>query len=405
MRIRLIAITILVVGLAAGGAYFGRSHVDQWRAQPPATPSQAKYQCAMHPQIVSDQPGTCPICGMKLERVDEPGVATAPRGTSAPAGTPLFYRHPMRPDVTSPVPAKDEMGMDYVPIYEADVSGASNVPGHAGFTLSTDRQQLIGVTRAPVERRRLDSEIRAVGTVAYDPALYQAIVEYREALAAKRQLGEIAMPEARRGADAIVHAAALRLRQLGIAEPQLPELAAAAHGPADLLLPGKNAWVYAQVYEYEMDSVHPGQTVTISTAAQPARTYAGRVVAVDPILNTVSRTARVRIAVPTPDASLRPESFVRATIHVPSEEVIAVPADAVLRSGGREIVFVTGDDGTFEPRAVQLGREAGGYYEVRDGLRVGDEVVTSANFLIDSESRFRAAVAAFSKKPPAGHQD
>jgi membrane fusion protein, copper/silver efflux system len=406
MRTRRIAITIVVVGLAAGSAYLGRSRLDQWRAEPPATASKGAYQCPMHPQIVSDQPGTCPICGMKLERVDEPAVASGPPGPSAPSGTPLFYRHPMRPDVTSPVPAKDEMGMDFVPVYEADISGTSNVPGHAGFTLSTERQQLIGVTRAAVERRRLDSEIRAVGVVAYDPALYQAITEYREAVEATHKLGETALREARAGADAILRAATLRLRQLGIAEQQLRTIGAAPHGPVDLLLPGQTAWVYAQVYEYEMDSVHPGQTATITTPTQPARTYGGRVVALDPILSPMTRTARVRIEVSTPDASLRPESFVRATIHIPSEEVTAVPVDAVLHSGGREIVFVTGDDGRFEPRAVQLGREANGYYEVRNGLRVGDEVVTSANFLIDSESRFRAAVAAFSKRPPAsGHQD
>jgi Cu(I)/Ag(I) efflux system membrane fusion protein len=384
--------------LVGAGAYLARPQLAGWFAAPPPLAVAGKYQCAMHPQIVSDEPGTCPICGMKLERIDEPAAGQA---QPAAARTPLFYRHPMRPDVTSPAPAKDEMGMDYVPVYETEATTLGNVPGHAGFTLSTERQQLIGVTRAAVERRRLDSEIRAVGTVAYDPTLYQAIVEYREALAAKRQLGAAALPEARGGADAIVRAATLRLRQLGIAEAQLPGIAAAAHGPADLLLPGKSAWVYAQVYEYEMDSVHPGQAVTITASAQPPRTYAGRVVAVDPILSTVSRTARVRITVPTPDASLRPESFVRATIHVPSDEVTAVRADAVLHSGGGDIVFVVSGDGTFEPRTVQLGREAGGYYEVLDGLRDGEQVVTSANFLIDSESRFRAAVAAFSKPAPA----
>jgi membrane fusion protein, copper/silver efflux system len=398
MRPRTVVILAALL-LAGAGAYLARPQLARWSAAPPPTPAQGKYQCAMHPQIVSDEPGTCPICGMKLEHVDEP-AAVAPAQPAA-ARTPLFYRHPMRPDVTSPAPAKDEMGMDYVPVYETEATNPGSVPGHAGFTLSPERQQLIGVTRAAVERRRLDSEIRAVGTVAYDPALYQAIVEYREALTAKRQLGAAALSEARSGADAIVRAATLRLRQLGIAEAQLPEIAAAAHGPADLLLPGKSAWVYAQVYEYEMDSVHPGQAVTITASAQPPRTYAGRVVAVDPILNTVSRTARVRITVPTPDASLRPESFVHATIHVPSDEVTAVPADAVLHSGGRDIVFVVSGGGTFEPRTVQLGREAGGYYEVLDGLRDGEQVVTSANFLIDSESRFRAAVAAFSKPTPA----
>jgi membrane fusion protein, copper/silver efflux system len=404
MRSRTIATVLVFSGLAAAGAYVARPHLDAWRAGPPAGAATGKYQCAMHPQIVSDQPGICPICQMKLQRVDELTVANAPvanAASAAEAHRPLFYRHPMRPDVTSPAPAKDEMGMDYIPVYADEGGGGETIAGRAGFTLSGERQQLIGVTRAPVERRRLDGEIHAVGTVAYDPALYQAIVEYREALAAQRQLGTAAMPEARAGADAILRSSTLRLRQLGVSEAQAREFAAAGQGPVDLLLPGKTAWVYAQVYEYEMHAVQPGQTVTITTPAQRGRSYEGRVVAVDPVLDTATRTARVRIQVPAADASLRPEGFVHATIHVPSDEVVAVPASAVLLSGTQQIAFTLDDAGRFEPRAVQLGREAGGYYEVLDGLHAGEQVVTSANFLIDSESRFRAALAAFSKKTDA----
>jgi len=395
MRSRTIVLVLVFSGIAATGAYLARPHLDEWRGGPSAGKGQATYQCAMHPQIVSDQAGTCPICQMGLQRVDAPATA----GPQAASGTrqPLFYRHPMRPDVTSPAPAKDEMGMDYIPVYADEAGGGETVAGRAGFTLSGERQQLIGVTRAPVERRRLDSEIRAVGTVAYDPTLYQAIVEYREALDAQRQLGAAAMPEARAGADAILRSATLRLRQLGVSAAQARDFAA-GQSPVDLLLPGKTAWVYAQVYEYEMHAVHPGQTVTITTPAQRGRSYDGRVVAVDPILDSTTRTARVRIQVPTPDASLHPEGFVHATIHVPSDEVVAVPANAVLLSGAQQIVFTISDAGRFEPRVVQVGREASGYYEVLDGLSPGEEVVTSANFLIDSESRFRAALAAFSKK-------
>jgi Cu(I)/Ag(I) efflux system membrane fusion protein len=296
--------------------------------------------------------------------------------------------------------------MDYVAVYADELGGGeTTVAGRAGFTLSTERQQLIGVTRAPVERRRLDAEIRAVGTVAYDPALYQAIVEYREALGGRRLLGADALAQARAGADAIVQSADLRLRQLGLVEQQIRDIATTASDPVDLLLPGKSMWVYAQVYEYEMSAVRPGQTATITTPSQRGRRYEGRVVTVDPILDATTRTARVRIQVATPDASLRPEGFVHATIHVPSEEVVALPADAVLLAGRQQIVFVVSGDGTFTPRAVELGREAGGYYEVLDGVEPGEQIVTSANFLIDSESRFRAAVGAFTAKTPgAGHQ-
>jgi multidrug efflux pump subunit AcrA (membrane-fusion protein) len=237
--------------------------------------------------------------------------------------------------------------------------------------------------------------------VAYDPALYAAIVEYREALGGKQRLGGDALPEARAGAETIARSAALRLRQLGLAEQQIRDIAASGRAPVDLLLPGKTMWVYAQVYEYEMSAVRPGQTASITTPSQRGRTYPGRVVTVDPILDSMTRTARGRIQVAAADASLHPEAFVHATIHVPSEEVIAVPADAVLLAGTQQIVFVVGEGGTFMPRAVQLGRQAGGYYEVSSGVQPGEQVVTSANFLIDSESRFRAALAAFSAKAPA----
>jgi Cu(I)/Ag(I) efflux system membrane fusion protein len=397
---RLFLWSFLLAACALAG-YAARPLLDDWRGAGTRARSvrgSGMYQCAMHPQIVSDHPDTCPICQMPLQRVDE----LAPAGPRSAERRPRFYRHPMRPEITSPVPAKDEMGMDYVAVYEDEPVSAVTVAGRAAFTLSPARQQLIGVTRARVERRALAREIRAVGIVAYDPALYQAMIEYREAVAARRALGDAAMDEARKGAEAIVRAAALRLRQLGLAEPQIRAVAAAAGNPTDLLLPGKAAWVYAQVYEYELDAVRPGQTAAITAPAQPGRTYAGRVVAIDPILDPATRTARVRIQVPAADETLRPQSFVQATIHAPTAEVIAVPASAVLPSGASQIVFVVSGEGTFEPRLVTLGTEANGYYEVRDGVQLGDEVVTSANFLIDSESRFRAALAAFSPATPAG---
>ena len=398
-----IAIGIL---LALAGSFVATRIRKRPTAETATAPARARYQCAMHPQIVSDKPDLCPICGMKLQQVDEPSeVGTRAKGSeeTGKGGKILFYRHPMRPDVTSPTPAKDEMGMDYIPVHEEEVSGGGGIPGHASFSLSPERQQLIGVTTENVERRPLDVEIRTVGKVAYDPGLYQAFVEYREALRAGGSLREAASREAREGADALIRAAALRLRQQGISEAQIREIARDDRDPVNLLLPGKNVWVYGQVYEYEVELVRPGQELVVTVPSLPGRRYRARVVAIDPILNAMTRTARIRALVSTPDESLRPETFVHVELHVPLGEKVAVPENAVLDTGEHQIVFVVAGEGRFEPRSVELGREAQGYYEVLSGVEPGERVVTSANFLIDSESRFRSALAAFGGKSSGGH--
>jgi Cu(I)/Ag(I) efflux system membrane fusion protein len=154
-------------------------------------------------------------------------------------------------------------------------------------------------------------------------------------------------------------------------------------------------WVYAQVYEYEASLVSPGQTMDVTAPSQPGRHFTARVAGIDTIVDSMTRTVRVRGLVQTPEKSLRPESFVQVTIRVPLGELVAVPEEAVLDTGAHQIVFVVKGEGTFEPRSVQLGRDAEGFYEVLSGLAAGEQVVTSANFLIDSESRFRSALAAF----------
>ena len=409
-------VLLLILLVAAGGVVVyarGWLSMDESEMADHGTPGKAHYQCAMHPQIVSDKPGICPICQMKLQRVDDVEVAREPKpagpsldaGGASGRGTPKYYRHPMRADVVSPKPAKDEMGMDYIPVYEDEpkTQGASDVPGHAGFTLSAERQQLIGVTKARVERRPLDVEIRAVGRVAYDPKLYQAVVEYREAARSKRAIAGSALKEAQSGADALVRGARLKLRQLGLSEEQISALTSGPNDPVELLLPGKAVWVYAQVYEYEAPLVKAGQTMVVTSPALPGQRFTTEVVAVDPILDPMTRTTRVRGLVPTPEGTLRPESFVDVTIRVPLGEQLAVPDNSVLDTGEHQLVFVVKDDGSFEPRSVELGREAQGYYEVRSGLADGDQVVTSANFLIDSESRFRAALAAYQQSTHPSH--
>ena len=155
---------------------------------------------------------------------------------------------------------------------------------------------------------------------------------------------------------------------------------------------GGTVWVYDKIYEYEIGLVKPGQTARISTPAYPGQVFHGTLRAVDPILDPQTRSLKVRIEVPNPDGKLKLEMYVDAEIQVSMGRTLAVPESAVLDSGSRQVVFVDLGQGRLEPREVRLGREANDHYEVLSGLREGEKVVTSANFLVDSESKLKSAI-------------
>ncbi len=346
---------VLAFLLAAGGAFWlagckgGADKAGQ-------EVQSAQYHCPMHPTYVSDKPGDCPICGMRLVPV-EPAPE---RDAAAPAG-----------------------------------EETEALPDRAAVSLSPEKERLIGVRTAPAERRALTNPIRASGRIAYDPELYGAVVEYREALKAQKSVQDSPWPEVRERSEALIRSSVLRLRQMGLSQAQIERLGGAAQDPVNLLLGQKDGslWVYAQIYEYEAGQVQAGQAMEVKTGALPGKTFRGRVVAVDTILNPETRTLRVRGELPNPDGLLKPEMYVDVVIQVDLGNKLAVPEEAVLDTGERKIVFVRKAPGRYEPREVTLGHEAGDYWEVLSGLEEGEEVVTSANFLIDSESRLKAALS------------
>jgi len=390
-----------------------------------------------------------------------PAPATAPAPPPAPGGERkiLYYRNPMGLPDTSPVPKKDTMGMDYIPVYADE--GGTTVPGTVA--ISPERIQMLGVRTEAVTRRSMAHTVRAVGTVAaderrigvvnpkfegwiekllvnttgqtvrrgdpllevYSPDLVLAQREYLVARSASAEMAH-ADPVARDNARAIADAALARLKNWDISADQLARLQRTGSPTRTLILRAPIAgvvmekqaleglhfaagdmlyriadlstvWLLAEVYEQDLAQIRPGDAASITVQAYPGRVFEGRVAFVYPTVNAQTRTAKVRIEVSNPDLLLKTDMYATVEIAAPagSTPTLAVPDSAVLDTGTRQTVLIDRGEGRYEPRAVKLGARAGGYAAVLDGVREGEKVVTGANFLIDAESNLRAALQAF----------
>ena len=397
-----------------------------------------KYYCPMHPNYTSDKPGDCPICGMRLVLANDAAplpVAVVPDSKPKTKKI-LFYRHPMQPDISSPVPAKDEMGMDYIPVYEEESLsqdpksvcifhecpmikagekcpmlilaepgeelecpvckgkinlessgsplGASLVQGYATVMISPQKQQMIGVKTSLVERRAMTKSIRTVGRIAYDPELYQVQAEYIQALKHKDEAW----------GKGLVESARTKLTLMGLSEDLIEEIGK-SDGPDKSLLysiAGGSAWVYANVYEYELPLVSVGDMLEIEAAASPGTKLKGTLRSIDKVVDPMTRSVRVRAQVPNEEGFLKPDMFVNVSVVANLGEVLAVPDEAVFFAGTSNTVFVDKGQGLFEPRPVVVGQKADGAYEIKEGLSEGEKVITNGNFLVDSESRLKAAL-------------
>ena len=345
-----------------------------------------EFYCPMHPSYVSDRPGDCPICNMKL-------VAKSGNQKKGERKI-LYFRHPMGQPDTSSVPKKDSMGMDYIPVYEDEVMGkGSLVPGHATIAIPAAKQQLIGVKLGTVEKRKLVKEIRTSGRVAYDPELFSAQQEYLSAAQSVKKMGQGPYPEVFERSKALVESSKMRLRILGMSEVEIAALEKSSIRDANLILPTeKSVWVYANLYEYEIPFVKIGTPVTIRIANFAEREFSGEVRALDPVLDPMTRSIRARIWVAHSEGVLRPEMYVDVYLKSEIEEALAVPSEAVMPAGEENLVFVSHGEGYFEPRDVKLGAKTENFYEVKSGLTAGERVAVSGNFLIDSESRLQGAL-------------
>ncbi|HKW29265.1 MAG TPA: efflux RND transporter periplasmic adaptor subunit [Verrucomicrobiae bacterium] len=405
-----------------------------------ASSEKTLYTCGMHPWIIQDHPGNCPICGMKLEPVHKTAGATTGGEHKI-----KFYKSTMKPGETSPVPARDSMGMDMVPVYESQ--------GDASSAIAVDPAtiQIMNIQTTEVARGPLRRTIRTVGTIDYNetaltdvttkfkgwiekldvdttgqlvhrgeplfeiysPELYSAEAEYLAVLNSTNDSGE-----------KMLHDAALdKLKFFDISDAQIAELDKnrAARKTLEILAPADGfviekdivqgqmvdagmklyrladlgiVWVFAQVYEQDLPYVQLGQEAMVKLSSLPDREFRGRVTYVYPNVDEKTRTARVRLEFENPGYFLKPGMFVSAQITAELEpSALLVPDSAVLRSGERNTVFVALPGGKFDPRTVVLGPEAeGGMVEVISGLQEGERVVASGQFMLDSESQLREAI-------------
>lgn len=379
-----------------------------------------------------------------------------PKGTPLAERKPLYYRHPMNPAVTSPVQQKDEMGMDFVPVYAEDVQ-KKEPPGTV--TIDPGTVQNLGIRTALAEQRTLVRTIRTVGRVTYDeellnrlhpkvegwitklyvdetgeqvkrnqellqiysPQLVSTEEEYVLALDGLETLQNSPYKDVRQGAENLVKSTRERLAWLDVPAHQIGALEKTReieknlhiHSPFDGIVVNIGAregvyvtpqtelymiadlshiWIVADIYEYELPYIRIGQEAKVTLSYDPDTVLTARITFIYPTLDPKTRTAKVRFELENPGKKLKPDMYANVEVRIPLGMRLVVPQEAVLNSGTRKILFVDRGQGRLEPRDVQIGANADGYYEVQKGVASGERVVASAAFLIDSESQLQSAL-------------
>jgi len=419
-------VAVLVAAVLAGTAY--REQVVAWlQGKPGTTDARAGQSGAsaaaaderqvlywydpMHPQYRSDKPGIAPDCGMQLvpKYADE---VEALRGHA--------------PGTVQISPAKQQLiGVRTAPAQAEEVTQTIRAVG----LVQIDETRVAHVhTKVSgwVRRVFVDYTWQHVHPgqplfTLYSPELVSAQKEYLIARRAQAYLGEAPYQEAAAGSQALLRAARERLKLWDVTEEQIAELEArgapqeemtfyapgGGHVSVRNVFPGQyitpesdlytivdhsRVWVQAQLYEYEIAAVRVGQAATMTVQALPGRVFRGRVAFVDPHLDHMTRTVNVRLEFDNPELALKPEMFATVELQVSLGRQVVVPREAVIDTGTRQLVFLALPDGYFEPREIQTGPRLGERVVVLAGLRPGETIVTSAAFLVDSESQLSAAV-------------
>lgn len=459
MRRSLVVLLAAVTSIATGGGYWLGWH---YAGSPSVSATAGPAAAADRPIIYYRDPSGAPYwsAGPKKDAAGrdylpvyagedvsfEPKPKEAFADQKPGARRILYYRNPMGLPDTSPVPKRDSMGMNYIPVYEDEAGEAGAVK------VSLDKIQRSGVRTEVVEKRAVVPLVRGVGTVAHDETRL-AIVTTRSdgfiedlfvdktgqhvkagqplfrlySSEIQRAQADLLVARAAPGSDRSLDGPMQKLRNLGVPENRIQEIRKTGENPRTLDWPSpmdgdvivkriingqrvaageelyriadhSHVWVIADIAEADLPFVPIGSSATVTLRAYPSEPIEGTVTFIYPELRAETRTARVRIELPNPDNRLKMDMYADVVFRAKDgREVTAVLADAVIDSGTRQVVLIAKGEGRFEPREVKLGRRGADYVEVLSGLREGEEIVTAANFLIDAESNLKAALQSFTR--------
>ncbi len=406
-----IPLVILIVALVAGAGWF------IWQKKPQDKPSgrstaaaRQLYTCTMHPFIIREKPGSCPICGMELiKKIETSGAeASGQQQAALPGGVSITSAQRVMANVATTEVRKEplERAVDAVGVVQYDQTRQSRVT--AWIACRIDKLN-VGAVGSFVSRDKPLAEV-------YSPDLIATQQEYLLAVRSREKLKNSGIASVSESGDALATSAKERLRLFGVKDAQIaglersgrpltripiyPEFSGVViekmvqqgqyvnagevlFNIADL----SNVWVEIEVYENEFRNIRVGQQVEIRSQSWPGTAFMGKVALIYPYLDPKTRTVRVRVQLPNPGTKLKPDMFVNAVIRQPLGDGIAVPVTAVMDTGKRQLVWVEKAPGSFEPREVALGARIKERVQILSGLAPGDKVVTSGGYLIDSESQ------------------
>jgi multidrug efflux pump subunit AcrA (membrane-fusion protein) len=430
---RLVLLELVILAVVAGGYYYETRLARAPGRGTQTAEAKVLYHCPMHPSYTSDKPGDCPICGMKLVPIKKEGTAKRARGAGNVAearpgikGQAAIYLSPekqqligVRTDVVTYTPlTKVIRAVGQVTADETRLSHVhTKVEGwveklHVNFTgmLVKKGQPLLSI---------------------YSPELVATQEEYLLALRAQKRLKQSPFSEVAGGGDSLLAASRRRLELWDVPDSEIrriekagrPFKAITLHSPASGFVMEKNViagqkvdsatdllviadlrevWVEVEFYEQDVGLVRLGDQARLTVTSYPQRAWTGRIDYIYPSVDPQTRTLRARLRFPNPPAGglLKPGMYAEVRIEKALGRWLAVPEEAVLDSGTRKIVFIARGRGHFEPREVKVGLQAEGRREILSGLKAGDRIVTSGNFLIDSESRLESALEPMAETKP-----